>query len=187
MKFSELSGYRVKVSNDIPDRVKQAFRKYGTIRTYASSVNLATMNEAFAMGLDDFYYPVKPDFRVQTANEERDIIRIIENLEIQHVFIDMHIMKIEPDYDLIACRNTQVRKLLVEKFPEVKVIKGKFTAEDVRGKNVIGILSPDLAAECATYRHVLIFNGFTPEKPFRENLLIKWPAVVCVKDSEFLR
>ena len=43
------------------------------------------------------------------------------------------------------------RDILATKFPEAQVVAGSVTAEDIRGKAVIGTLPPHLAAEASAY------------------------------------
>lgn len=107
------------------------------------TVVVGTLAAALATGAGEFYSPVLPrGLRLNTAEEVH-----AADLDVQYV-------QLRQAYDLpevIASGHEATRDILMEKFPEAQVVTGSVTADDVRGRSVIGTLPPHLAAEASAY------------------------------------
>jgi hypothetical protein len=90
-------------------------------------------------------------------NERADFERLTRTKEI--TFSKYSIKESEVDGEVvILSRHKATTEMLKLMFPEAKVIEGNATIEDIKGKNLVGVIPPYLAAEAKTCTSYVIKN-----------------------------
>lgn len=121
----------------IADFCEQRSQKNG------ARVVVATLAAALAGGISDFVSPVLPrGLRLNTPDEVA-----AADLDVQYV----HLRQAHNLPEVIVSGHAATRDILASKFPEAQVVTGSVTADDIRGRSVIGTLPPHLAAEASAY------------------------------------
>lgn len=107
-------------------------------------VPLGTLAAALAGGTEEFISPVLPrGLRLNTAEEVWAADLDAQRVQIKTVEVG--------NPDLIVSGHVGTREVLVERFPDARVVEGNVALDDIAGKVVAGTLPPHLVATAAGY------------------------------------
>lgn len=114
-------------------------------------VNLCTLPAELLLqqGITEYYAPVIP--RGSIFNNPQDIIDA--NLDVnQYRIVEVNPQNMEYCDTVIVTRHKATIDIIKKKFSYVtKVLTGNVTAEDIQGRNVVGVLPPNLICKCNAY------------------------------------
>lgn len=180
---------RIRKLNDILDTV--TFRvlpgTFPALAAYAakadgnSQKNFGTLAGALASGFEgEFISPILPrGLRLNTSEE-------VLEADLSYNIVEIKKLNTEVCPELIVSGHAGTAEILQSQYPGAKVISGNITAEEVKGKNVIGTLPPHLAAECQGYIPVRVKDfdyskdGDLAGDELRERLIVDSPVKVTV-------
>ncbi len=114
-------------------------------------VNLCTLPAELLLqqGISEYYAPVIPRGSIfNTAQEIMDA-----DLDVnQYRIVEVESEDVEYCDTVIVTRHKATIDIIKEKFNCVtKVLTGNVTAEDIQGRNVVGVLPPNLICKCNSY------------------------------------
>ena len=160
-------------------------------------VNLCTLPAELLLqqGITEYYAPVIPRGSIfNTAQEIMDADLDVKKYRITEVSEE----EIEGKETIIVTRHWAAVNIAHELYPFVtKILLGNVTEEEVKGKNVVGVLPPFLVAKVNSYVAISIkdYNateGDLSEKEIKDRLIVGKPIklIECtdeVKIEEFLQ
>lgn len=165
----------------------QAFKDFAALSPQnGNEVIISTLSPAIMhnMDIDVYYAPVLP--RGLICNTAEDVEKA--DLDLQQVMVMQYLSwdNVNHEKIVIVSRHQGTIEKLKEMYPDVNVLSGNISPDDIENNHVIGTLPPHLIQHCQSYKAVTIKDfdyskdGDLSGDDLADRMIISQPIIVTI-------